>query len=721
MPIPSVCIAALSFLMSQSTSTCQPAAFDPEALAENPVAKTDCGASGMTDTPKTLRISAGPDWIPLKYVKNIEEGSALDFSGMPWFDAPAGKHGRVTVNSGHFEFAHLPGRRQRFLGVNLCQTANFPDHALADEFAERLRRLGFNAVRFHHHDKALAESQDDVWDRFDYFTAALVKRGIYIATDLYISRPVKWRDIGIDRDGEAEKYARRALMTFYEPAYSNWCAFAEAFLSHRNPYTGRTYAEEPAWVCIGLINEGRFIYPFNELPRLEPFQRKWREWIAEKRRRDPGCYPELGAEPSLYPRVEWKDQRDMTLPRACCDFMADLDRAFVTRAKSFIRGELRCHAPLSNNNNSAPYAAMLRVRSDCYDFADAHSYRGGVNTSSFPFKSANENVFKPNGDRFAEDVWFRTLGKPFVISESNFAHPNPLRSGGALKLGTLAAIQDWSAIFHFAYAQKLLHLEEGGFAKSRHDLAIDPLNLASLRIAMALFLRGDLESASETCALVLDDSALRMQHGQYPYPKWGMGSSIYSMRCGVCGFDSVPDGARAFPVMEVVNEDSPPFAPKSTPPVEFDGVLGSLLVSAGRTAAVFAPSGSVSAGVLNVDLGGDAAMVSAISLDGKPLERSGRILFSVLGDVQHEGVAYVDATRLEMTDRGNPARHLVRVQSVKSSLRVDGDGAFRIYALNSAGGRENLIDSRLSEGKLEFIASTRQPFGGCMMYEIVKE
>src|ERR1043166_3036258 len=46
--------------------------------------------------PKTepVVIMAGPDWIPLRPELDIEAGSALDFSHMPWLDAPAGKHGR---------------------------------------------------------------------------------------------------------------------------------------------------------------------------------------------------------------------------------------------------------------------------------------------------------------------------------------------------------------------------------------------------------------------------------------------------------------------------------------------------------------------------------------------------------------------------------------------------------------------------------------------------
>jgi hypothetical protein len=133
------------------------------------------GVSVTIDQPVVVR--RGPDWIPLDYGKNVEAGSALDFSGMGLQDAPAGKNGWLRNVGGHFEFEGKPGVRQRFYGVNLCFSANFPDQALADELVTRLLRLGYNAVRIHHYenwDGVIKGSKDrltlnDEWaKRLDY-------------------------------------------------------------------------------------------------------------------------------------------------------------------------------------------------------------------------------------------------------------------------------------------------------------------------------------------------------------------------------------------------------------------------------------------------------------------------------------------------------------------------------------------------------------------------
>ena len=81
--------------------------------------------------------------------------------------------------------------------MNFCFSAHYITHEQADQLADRLARLGYNSVRFHHYEGELTEGQRDrtqlnpqKLDQLDYLFAALVKRGIYVTTDLFVSRPV---------------------------------------------------------------------------------------------------------------------------------------------------------------------------------------------------------------------------------------------------------------------------------------------------------------------------------------------------------------------------------------------------------------------------------------------------------------------------------------------------------------------------------------------------
>ena len=107
---------------------------------------------------KEETITAGADWIPIDGKGEAMPGSALDFSQLCGERKPAGAFGRVVRNGGHFEFEQLPGVAQRFYGVNLCGSANVPPFSQARPFAARLARMGYNAVRVHHHENALTKA-----------------------------------------------------------------------------------------------------------------------------------------------------------------------------------------------------------------------------------------------------------------------------------------------------------------------------------------------------------------------------------------------------------------------------------------------------------------------------------------------------------------------------------------------------------------------------------
>ena len=210
-----------------------------------------------------VRIEEGPDWVRLDYRKDIEAGSAIDFSRMGLQDAPAGRHGWLKNVDGHFEFEKLPGVKQRFYGVNLCFTATVPSHEQTDRLVTRLVRLGYNAIRIHHYEGDLLKGKSGLdfdpvkLDRFDYLIAKAVQSGLYMTTDVFVSRPVAWKDVGLAERGEGlVRGVYKCLTALWDPAFRDWCAFAEKLLTHVNPYTGRSYLDEPALPLVSLVNEG---------------------------------------------------------------------------------------------------------------------------------------------------------------------------------------------------------------------------------------------------------------------------------------------------------------------------------------------------------------------------------------------------------------------------------------------------------------------------------
>ena len=231
-----------------------------------------CAAAGMASV--AARGDA-PAWVPFAVERDIEPRSALDFSRIAAAHAPCGVHGRVVVRDDHYEFEKRPGKPVRFWGVNISSAANFPDEDKAEGIVAHLARLGYNAVRIHHHDGGLVGQNPDAFmpaggsgeksprpfgldpdalRRHDALVAACARHGLYIITDIYVSRPVSWRACGIDRNGTMGKGQFKHLVPVHDGAFSNWCAFASAWLGHTNAFTGVRFADDPALLSVALIN-----------------------------------------------------------------------------------------------------------------------------------------------------------------------------------------------------------------------------------------------------------------------------------------------------------------------------------------------------------------------------------------------------------------------------------------------------------------------------------
>ena len=649
-----------------------PSAYAPgDRLAWDMTLSAPDGVSLALATP--IEIVEGPDWTRLDFHKDIEPGSALDFSNQGLQDAPAGKHGRLKAVGGHFEFESLPGVEQRFYGVNLCFSANYPDHDVADRLVDRLVRSGYNALRVHHHDGAWAEAfakrggsgaeppvvVDDDIDRLDYLLARCFKRGIYVTTDLYVSRKAPWRDIGIDRDGTLNQNLYKTYVGCHDGAFADWCRWTRTFLEHVNPYTGRAYKDEPGLPLLSLINEGILAMGWDATGKAtDPFIRKaWEEFGGE------------GATPSP----------DAGEPFARFD--AWLTRRIFERCSGFVRS-LGCRALLTNDNNGRLHGEGEGC-TPLYDYVDSHFY---VDHPTFidkpwalPSKCGNDNLIKADKPAIFHRGWAKGASKPYTISEWNIAHPGIYRGMGGILTGALAAEQEWDGLWRFAYSHSKDNLIGEQNCSGFFDCVADPLIAASDRASVCLFLRGDAKENE----------------------KWKMENEQWK------------DGAA----------------------LRLDKGRGSMALVTPRTCGGFAESGRVEAGPLSftiADAGvrGTASPPVVVpttlwvsSLDGAPLATSSRILLVHLTDVQGEGAKFADAPRRILLAWGKAP--LVAAGAADVELRlspVGGSGATppTVWALDTAGRHVAEVPAAFADGALRFTVSTHGPEGGRIYYEIVR-
>ncbi len=679
--------------------------------------ETKDGVKTAVDRP--VVVKAGPDWIPLDYRKDIEAGSALDFSNQGLQDAPAGRHGWLKAVNGHFEFENLPGRKQRFYGVNLCFDANFPDHAFADRLVTRLVRLGYNTVRIHHYESAngaVKGAKDGLalnaerMDLLDYLLAKCYEKGLYVTTDLFTCRPVAWRAIGIDRDGEMDKQVYKNLIAVHEGAYQNWAAFAKNFLAHVNPYTGRAYKDEPGLPLISLINEGHLTWCWSRIRGEEPMKKAWAAWLAERRAADPGFAKGLD-----------DPEKASGASAALIAFMADIERKLVARQRAFLKG-LGVKALLTNQNCGSHYAPLMAVREDLYDYVDDHFYVDHphflAKPWSLPSRCGNANPVLAGTLPPVACAYTRMPTKPFTITEWNFSGPGMFRGVGGIMTGAMSALQDWDGLWRFAYSHGLGGMQDRTGTPGYFDVASDPLGQAGDRASVCLFLRGDLAPLEDMIAnAATPDTFMPAAGGPVRIvPPWK--DAAWQIRTATA-VAPVP-GLKTFNLKEQLGRKEPPVALKPNPAIDLDRARGAFRIVTEKTAGGFTPSGTVQAGAVAFDAGDVATTLWASSLDGRPLATSRRILVTHLTDVQADGNVYADPEKRTLLKWG-AYPPVVRNGRARVALALAQPASFAVWALETTGRRLEKMPVSVEGGKLVFTADVKGPAGARMLYEVAAE
>lgn len=682
----------------------------------------------------------GDGWVRMDHRKEIIPGSALDFSGLGFLDAPAGKHGWLVTRNGEPRFGLRPdGPAPRFCGVNFCGTANYPETPEdAERYAGRVAALGYNALRLHHHDNLFARYRDGRLeidsanaDRLDRLVAACIRRGIYLTTDLYVSRSVAWRDIGEDRPG---KVPVKTWQMVTERGWRDWCDYARLFMWHRNPYTGRTYAEEPAMPLVCIQNETAF-----ESFRVFPEQAVlWREFLLSVREKTPGAFPGYSPD-ALPPDGLWWNAGAETAVKSA--YWAFVQRRFVGRARRFLREELGVKSLLTGDNYGPTPAFVQEMRSDTYDYIDTHLYatgwwewlgKGGGYVMPMKLKNLNplqNRSTEPEGYAFSR-IW----GKPFCVTEWDFVGPDPHRSMGGLLFGTVAAVQGWTGIWRFAYEHGRTCFADNVGQPELYNLARDPLKLASDRVTVMLYLRGDLREAKKSISIDFGEKALdpTLPHTFPSAPGWLRSGVSFAYRVGdsVRG-QSVPRGALTLDAVGAVGLKEPPFKVHKPAGLVIDRIRGTFAVDTPRTQGVYTPGAdSFDLGKTRIRTDG-AATVFVTSLDGCAIPSSSRILVAHLTDALGKEATYMDDAGHVLLSHGVEEKDasgriiqpvLLKEGTGEVSLPLlGGAAAYAAYALESDGRRAASVPLRRKGGRTVLPLSVRQPFGGCLQYEIVRK
>jgi len=617
-------------------------------------------------------------------------------------------------------------------------------------------------VRIHHYEGELVDKASESGvvrlnpeklDQLDYLVAALKRHGIYLTTDLFVSRPVARSEVYEGETGPFPPDEYKLAVHVNDRAFASYQAFARALLGHLNPYTGLRYADDPALAWLGLVNEdnpGNFIAEVKGQLR-EDCQRAWNRWLAMR-------YPdraELARALGSLPPDQDPARRSVPLPSpfdaaprsvTLSIFLAELERDFFARTKKFLREEVRCDALLSDLS-AWTNPVQLQATRTSFDYIDDHFYVDHPKFLdkpwSLPSRCENKSPVAAGAWGGRERAFTRLFGKPFTVTEFNYAGPGRFRGVGGILTGALASVQDWDGLWRFAYSHSRADLFTAG-GMDYFDMVRDPLNLAAERASLCLFLRGDVPPAKRAVALTVKSAELLVPAATASNrtPPWH--EVAWTTRVGwrLDGAKAEP-GALYVPFAQAApwqaSAEGPIFAllresgvlpeanrtdfrkmllQSESGEVTIDAHQNTLTLDTPRTAGGFAPAGSrivTRAGefeVLETD-----ATIWVSSLDGEPIRDSHRLLLTHFTDLQNSETRYADRSRQVLLAWGH-LPHLVRAGRALVTLRLSHPGQAKVFALKMTGERSGEIPAQVGEDTLAVPVSVAANGQARMCYEI---
>jgi uncharacterized glyoxalase superfamily protein PhnB len=495
----------------------------------------DVKVTGASEMPPEVEYTFNDtsDWFPFEFPADDTNLDSIDLTGL--LDAPAGRRGFVGVkDDGHFYFED--GTRARFFGTNVGGAACAPPKEEAPVIAARLAKYGVNMLRLHSmdgrwgpllpgDDKTSQTLDPEALDRVDFFVNELKKRGIYVYMDLLDYRWFRTADGVAHGDDFSHNWAgsMKGASIFDPRMIELQKDYATKLLTHRNPYTGLRYVDDPAMAVVETTNENSIFYFLRNkdlsLPYYrEALQQRWNVWLLQRYEtraslvkawtdsadrtalldeEDPakGTVAFMFGVSGRIPAVADPEKFDplVSPPRVgdALRFLCDVQRAYYRQMHGHLK-ELGVRAPIAGTNQTF-FVADTEVDASENDFMSRNQYWRHPNRDAKPFfKFSNEAMLEVDlpAQRDPLSVIARTsvAGKPQAIAEFNFPWPNQYRAEGLLLAAAYSCLQDWDIFLLFSYGPGLPRL-------SMFQSQSDPARWGEFPAAAMMFHRHDVSAA----------------------------------------------------------------------------------------------------------------------------------------------------------------------------------------------------------------------------------
>ena len=502
-----------------------------------------------------------------------------------------------------------------------------------------------------------------------------------------------WRDAVLDAGDQAA-----ASLSYVDPwLWEVRLRHAENVFSHRNPYTGRTYAEEEAIALVEINNEAGHVRRwiengFGKWPAFfrDEFAAQWTDWLRARHGGDvalraawgaalgtdetlDGPCPSVRLEPGAPDSVRRRDLQTFLMDR-----IDARNREYIAFCRSL--------APKGVGVNVVPFSCDSIYRPSLpWLWADA---QGDSSTVSMYFWENGSMLDRPPGFYVLDS--HRVDGKLSVVYETGRGRPSRYRAEWPFMLAVLADWQDFDIVdWHGSWMRGAS--PEGLLAGTAQPpstshfwdavhLEHDPAMMSAVALAGRLFLAGAVGSAPNPAIYTVGDDAI---HGAAAWS--GLDGPDMSRRVFTTGARIRFDPAQKGPPVQIGGRAPEP-VPAPVGPVRtgrwttWDWPRGRLVVDS-PTAKVFV--GPTEGGIVFSDgiaLDGFNVPWTAFALvsrDGRPLAGGCRSAWvAAVFDARNTGLDYDETVKGGPTDQARAVRSRghapVVVDPVGYSLRLPG-------------------------------------------------
>ena len=640
-------------------------------------------------------------------------------------DAPAGNHGFVeAVGNG---FAFEDGTPVRFSGVVLnftsrCGGRLIPKERL-DRVAYRLAKAGMNIARFHGM-VYLARPQSwesgntpEDWDRFDYLFARLKERGIYslfLIPVICVSGGPDWfgdqEAAGLSGTGLEQYYDRRLIDVNKE--------YLTRILTHRNPYTNTTYAEEPALALIELVDEKTF-FDHSQGAQfaqkvggryLDEFENLWNAWLKAKyptRSELAQAWEDLQAseDPAAGTARRAGQEELYNGTRRSADtarFLYELEGRFYAELRDHVRS-LGARAPVCGDCYGLCHPAHLKANA-ALDWVNIHRYWiaspgwRGYNQSMSMVQTPWRGTDTDGADSTPSDLnKTRMSGKPFGISEWGVAWGTEDSNAYAIEAIPLMAAygsysgwdlmtqHDWGAAWSDIYDDWTDEM----VVRSSSAIGNKPTMVWLHHLANLIFQRQDVRPAPQMVKLHLTDSQVFDPKGIdiLRYNSWGEIRANPPYLPLVAPFEIVfadePQPVQLSGYARYHDEERATVT-ALTGEIRWHYGEGTVEIDTPRTQGVIGLVGGrrFSLSGVQLDVANPYCVIAVSSLSDRPIEESDRMLVFTIG----------------RATAGENGRGIL-LEPIRAELRIRHRSHEKLvgYALDMAGFRTSSLDLQVSD------------------------